>query len=364
MARSSWMVVVIALAACSDDDSSRPVEICVRGYSLAQYREGDGPWVTATPDARGARTLDVGSEFEFVGVTEDAAFVYVTQWRSTVREWNAGRSPAPLACASATPSPVEVTGSVTQDAIVSLDGDTVRTSGSPFSFYVEPGTYDLVASFATSQAGGKVFVQHDLAVTGATTLPTIDPSQGVDLMPRPIQISNASQPPAVRTYLLVDGATNFAEIAGRTGGMVDVVPATVLASDDQQWIYVDAPGAGAEVEYKGSIPAIDLLPPLSGIAFELLNTAPSASWTSLPTDYHHIAMSIQGEANGNRLAFQELYASRGWNEAHGATSIGLASAIPGFESGWGVNPGTLSALTTTVYMPPRDGVTLWTQARP
>lgn len=359
------MAVVIALAGCSDDDSSRPVELCVTSYSLAQYREGDGPWVTATPDARGASTLDVGNDFEFVGVIDDSGFVYVTQWRSTVREWNADHAATtPLACAPATPSPVQVTGSVTQDAIVSLDGDTVRTSGSPFSFYVEPGTYDLVASFATSQAGGKVFVQRDLAVTGATTLPAIDPSQGVDLVPRPIQISNASQPPAVRTFLLVDGATNFAEIAGRTGGMVDIVPSTVLASDDEQWIYVDAPGAGAEIEYKGSIPAIDLLPPLSGIAFESFNTAPSASWAALPTEYHHIAMSIQGEANGNRLAFQELYTSRGWNEAYGATSIGLASAIPGFESGWGVNPGTLSSLTTTVYMPPRDGVTLWTQARP
>ena len=170
--------------------------------------------------------------------------------------------------------------------------------------------------------------------------------------------------PFVRTYLLVDGAVSFAEIAGRGDGMVDVLPATAVASDDEQWILVDAPGAGAELEYTGSIPAIDLLPPLAGIAFELFNPAPSASWTRLPTDYHHIAMSIQGESPGGRVAFQELYSSRGWNEAHAATSIGLASAIPGFESIWGVSPGTLSAVTTTVYMPQRDGVTLWTQARP
>ena len=262
------------------------------------------------------------------------------------------------------PSLVAVTGSVTQETLVSLDGDTLRAGPNPFSFYVEPGTYDFVASSATSQTGGKVLVQRDVAVAGATTLPTIDTSQGVDLMAKTIQISNASQPPFVRTYLLVDGGVSFAEIAGRSDGMVDVLPANALASDDEEWIYVYAPGAGAELEYTGSIPAISLLPPLAGIAFDPSTPAPSASWTSLPTDYDYVAMFIQGEAFGGVIAIQELHASRGWNEAHAATSLSLASAIPGFKSTWGVSLGTLSELTTTVYMPQRDGVTLWTEARP
>lgn len=363
MARMMWMAVA-ALAACDGDDSSRPVELCVSRYSVAQYREGGGPWIAAMPDARGAHTLDVGNDFEFVGVFEDQSYVYVTQWRSTVREWNAEHVGERLACSPAMPSYVTVMGTVTQDALVSLDGETRTASGGYFSFGVEPGSYDLVASTALTGTGGKVLVQRDLAVTAATTLPTLDFSQGVDLLARPIQISNASQVPYVRTYLLVDGASSFAEIGGRSDGMADVLPAQALASDDEQWLYVYAPSAGAELEYTGSIPAIDLLPPLTGVTIDALNPAPSARWSSLPADYAHVSMSIQGENSSGQLAFQELYASRGWNEANAATSLALATGIPGYKPTWDVSPGTASQLSTRVYMPERDGVTLWTEAGP
>ena len=192
-------------------------------------------------------------------------------------------------------------------------------------------------------------------------LPPLDTTQCVDLMARPIQISNARQMPYVATHLYVDGGVSSAEISSRGDAMVDVLPANALEPDDEQWIYIYAPDGGAEIEYTGTIPPVDLLPPLAGVTTTPFTSEPGASWTTLPAAYDHLAITIEGQTQDGRGAYQDLYASRGWNEARGAMALGLPAMIPGYDSRWSVAPGTVSRFFTRLYMPPRNGVTLWTR---
>ena len=109
-----------------------------------------------------------------------------------------------------------------------------------------------------------------------------------------------------------------------------VLPTSIVHGGDQQTISVYAGNQSATYVYHGTAPSFALPPPLTGITFGADNT--SASWSSLPSP--NSGVSLFAYSLDTAGGFEDLEASKGWLDAHQATSIAMPTDVPGWQPSW------------------------------
>lgn len=328
----------LLLAACTSSGST-PVELCATGQALALYREGSGAWKAVPPPGEsGKSVLPVSGDYEILTVDKYPGDTFTTILAGTVDETRPIDS-----CPETERATVDVTGHLTGSLdMVWLDswGASAGTGGG-FDLTVVPGTHDLVATDAyPSQDGtGHIVLHRGLNISGAMDVGTIDPTTGTPLQPLPLTITNAGSS-VTASVSLRTSPNDFAYISSTSTPDALVMPLTMLQHGDEQRIFVWSDNQGVEAKFTGAQTSFALPPPLTGITFS--PTATSASWAALPDPYSGAYLFAYDSTNQTGI---EVSATKGWLDAHHATSLQLATDAPGYQPMWAVTTPAVSQLT-------------------
>jgi hypothetical protein len=339
MWRTGCVAAVAILCACGED-SPGTVELCAYRAAFAAYRDGNGPWQTVAPDARGVHVLRVTDDFEYVLVrvyTGNFNRIWTYTTRSTLDDWLAMQHGSATSCEDPDEPRVSVSGQLAQAGDVTMDNRSIGLAAAgPFTLSVGRGVHDLVATSGNRIAdGGKIVIRRDQAIEAATMVPLIDiDAEGSDFVGVPITVSGASAAPLSTTVYLVDTRNgDVAFVSERTGTAAGVVPADLLGASSQQWLSLFAGAQSADIRYAGSPPSVELLPPLTGITFSR-GDGVSATWGTLPSSsFSYVQLSLSGSAAAAPLV-QYTFSTRGWIAKHGTTSLAFDSSVPGFDPAW------------------------------
>ena len=196
------------------------------------------------------------------------------------------------------------------------------TANWQFSLDVVPGMHDL---FAYNDA--RVVLRRDLAVTTASSQPTIDLAAGSALTSVPFTVTGAGTDTVGSEYELLTG-NDYAFWTG-TASSVKTVPASLVTTNDFAFLVITASGSStfryADETYDSTAgTTFDLLPKLTGIQL----TDHSATWSSIPQGSAslHIYSNTAVTSNANVNATESWLGTK--------TSLDLDLAIPGYDPAW------------------------------
>jgi hypothetical protein len=361
MTYKSWLIAALVMCGCGDDDSGDPgtIELCAGDATFAAYRDGSGPWQSLTANAQGAYILRVSDDYEYVIVREQTSgYVFSYASRSTRSETLAQLAGRQTSCTPPGGQMFTVSGELAQAGDVAMDSRSAGVAApGPFTLDVRPGTHDLWATTGNVLAtGGKVLLRKDQSITANTTLPPIDiDTEGSDLVTVPLTVSGftSTESPTTFVYLLDKRDYDFVFASDRTGVSAAVVPATLVGTNYEQWISVSSASRGVDFLYSGGTPSAELLPALTGVTFAR-GDGISATWSALPvSSYSSAQLSVSGETPTKQL-YQFIYATSGWLEKHGATSVSFDSTAPGFNPAWKLDTTKQFDATFTVWVDDGD----------
>lgn len=335
----AWAAAAVVLGACAGDDGPsgpQPIEFCAGTAGFTAFRDGAGPWQTPVADARGINVLQVTDDYEYVTVREQSGYVSWYSTRSTLRETRALIGAAELHCATPADQRVMVSGELAQAGEVWMNSyGTLNSDPGPFTLSVGRGVHDLFATTGNLvEAGAKIVVRRDQSIENDTMVALVDiATQGSDFVAVPVATSGVASGAAVSTsvYLLDSRNDDYAFVSDRAGTSAGVVPPALLGPSTEQWIAVSAASQYADLRYQGSAPAVQLLPPLTGITFSRGADGITATWQSLAVpDYSYAQLIVSGSTT-TASTFQYAFATPGWIAKHGVTALALDTTIPGLD---------------------------------
>jgi len=324
-------------------DASPPntVTLHVEGdvAQLVAYRDGQGPWHAAAGSGS-QYALHVTSDYEVAVVCQDfateLAFV-VTDGADQVYHCPLDKTPT-----------VNVTGALQQAGTVELaSANAIFDRATEIDLSSTVGTHDLFAYDSTH-----LLMRHDIAIgSGGTDLGTIDiDGAGGALGTSTITVTN---------QLTNDQPIVFHGVATHNGdvfslnsslGPIAIPPASVLASQDHQWLEAEASNTHSSRTVRDdafdptTTTSIALPDPFTTPTFSVTTTAYTATWTTLP-DADSIVLDISED-----LSDVEIKASRGYLAVHPG-SLAFDPTVPGFQSSWLIDvtrPSSSSLTATTL----------------
>jgi hypothetical protein len=315
-------------------------------------------------DHTGMSDICVTNDYEVIAVATNGSNFYATEIASTLSE-----STSDTLCTPAGTKTVEVSGQMVQPGWVSMGDQGQGASPGPWSYRlnVTPGLHDLIA-ISDRQVGtsGSILIRRRQSISAATTEPLIDVSSGgMQLETTPLSIAGTVSGDSFQTFLwLTTGSGDIATISDRVDAVVDAIPGALIETSDRQWLEVDATRHGASVQFTGSETSFVLLPPLTGITIDP-TPMPTASWSTIPVDgYTEARLSISADTPACLgCAIQWVFASRGWLDTYGATSLAFDTTAPGYQSSWIIDSSMTFAVGFSISID-TPTTSIWTATAP
>jgi hypothetical protein len=297
---------------------------------LAIRDAADADWVALTPGADGDATAEVTGPFEVVSVcTEPTYFEVYTMFGGPTDTELVTYCSAP-----ATAVPVSFTDPALEVYIgyqASIDGSTID---------VLPGTYDVVA-IDRAAVPERLVIEHDVAITGATTLSFDLAADGVDVRLVPVAATGGDPADSISTAVRVlTKNETFVSFYGDQLGNVPVVPSSALQTDDVETVGAFAYGSGpgsrsATARITGDEPTLAV-----AIADARITSA-AFSWVAAPK----VLWQTDGEwqsryawaADDSFTRFWDGVVLPGWIAAGGddsAIAFPDATTLPGWDDRW------------------------------
>jgi len=344
----------LALAACSSSpqhhgpvilepdaaiDSPPPaqlnaVAIDVFGSTTAlfAYRDGQGAWQTATPDAQGTYVIYVTNDYQVVVACSDAGTSDVETLAATfadgARQFVFCSAPVP----SAAQQTVAITGHMVQAGSVTF-GDMASSTTAPwdFSLNVTTGNHDLIATSASNQ----LVIRRDQPVTMAGSIAAIDTAQeGTPMVPVTLTVDGVGSGETVRNELDLYLTNDFASWT-TASSTIETPPASLLQQNDFEFLFADASTTTqdhwADTQFTGTETSFTLLPFLDGVQFTVANSTVVATWGTVPA-YDDLALAVYSAAANERVR-----ATKGWFDATHAAQLTFDLMPPGFDASWAVD---------------------------
>ena len=193
---------------------------------------------------------------------------------------------------------VTVSGTMQQAGRVHLDTIAAsKTAPWTFTMEVRPGVHDLVAVDTT----GRIAVRRDLDLTTATTIAPIDLDQeGTLLTTRVIGLFGLADSESVTTSTTYQTARETAWLDG-TATELALVPPSLLAPDDRQWLSITAATDETDRDVSGPVETgqtlFQLMPHLGRNALTFTvpdNRSLRGELTAVPT-FDELELAIYGD---------------------------------------------------------------------
>lgn len=295
------------------------------------YRDGNGAWQKPSPEL-GVYTLQVTGPYEIAVAclhpsgSATSKIIARTPADGSTYESSCNEVVTP-------PTYVTATGTMKQPGSVSFGGDFTSGTTANWSasmMFVATGDDDLIAI-----GGGRVLVQRDHQVTGATALGTIDTAAGSALQPLQLTLAGMQSGDMPSTDVSLDTAHGSADLGTGTTTSVQVLPASALQSTDKEHLYVGVTNGptvrSAYVDTFTGQSNVTLPPALAGVMFALAGTVLDASWQTLPTFDSAELLVFGNQATQTRLEY--VWASKSWIDASSTPQLALAFP-PDFDPTW------------------------------
>lgn len=341
-----WIGLVIASMAvgCGRDGDVRPdaapdswpdgpnvVVVVAPGATHLRYRDGDGPWFEPRPLGDDAYELRVTTDYQVVIACGEAHDFRVRIVATTFAE----HDDESASCRSTPPDEiVSVTGQMVQPGTIWMDERVTSPTG-PWEFRlgVAPGVHDLIALSAD-----RILIRRALDLTMDAALDPIDVDADVDgagLVEVPLALADLTPQETIDAGVWVTTAHGGAWIEGE-GAVVRIPPPATLTRSDVVALSVaaDTPTTSRTVAtvLTGDEPALTLMPILTGVSFFQRGGGVAVTWGELPA--HTALYMVATDARGT----ESVFATRGWLDATGATTLGVPADLPGLSVGWRVDP--------------------------
>jgi hypothetical protein len=304
------------------------------------YRDGDGAWQTATPDAAGDYHLSVTDDYAVITGCRDAHGV-VTGMQLLMRD----ESPVGATCAVPTaiaPSPrpsfdgahVKVTGKMKQVGTVALRGVAEKHAVADYDFTLDvaPGVQDLIA-----YDDARVLVKRDLDIEADTRLEPIDVEEdGVPFAAQPLHVDD-NQNAAVRAALTWSTPSTSVTLAA-VGDTLVQPPASLIADGDELRVSAETSDATHDrwiaQPYAAGTPVRIFLPARIDARFVDDAHAIGARLGAFPAADLTIASA---QTVDGQLQRQYVVASKSWLIATFPASIAFDTSAPGFADAWSID---------------------------
>lgn len=346
-----FLLSTALVAACGGDDGPEPVvnvdaavavdastsvTVPIKGDRAAflAARVGRDPWQKLTADASGDVGLAVDRPFEMVGVCPDSGTI-VTTYAGGVEDANIDPDAYDIGCGSIETVPLTVNYTGPGEVFVSLGFNQIALDATapPRPTFASPGVHDVVV---IDRVGHQIAIRRGVTITSGMAL-TVDLTGAVPMVAHPI--AGAPATATVSSTLYTANGSRALLAQGDTTGWT--VPAALATAGDNHLVVVSEQDTAlprrrsrsVRVDPANTAPIAITLPP--HLASATLSWARVPSATYVATGEWHEA-SIIGYAADAPLWFAHQYPHAA--KTPGVMTVPDASAVPGWNPAWNVDP--------------------------